>query len=164
MAATKKTAAEKAKAKGKPAQAKPSRVRPKPAKQTDVLAALAEYSAAQAYVAHHFAEAVCACGGRSFLLQVDDNQGAAVRTCVACKTSHPIGDSGDFLEGADLEECACPCGGEAFAITVGVSLYEGSDDVRWLYLGCKCSACKLAAVYADWKNEFNAYRELLARV
>lgn len=164
MAAKKKTASKKASAKGKSAKAKPSRVSAKPAKQTDVLAALADYSKANAYAAHHFAEAECACGGHSFLLQVDDNQGAAIRTCVACKASHPIGDSDEFLEGADLEECACPCGGDAFAITVGVSLYDGSDDVRWLYLGCKCSTCGLAAVYADWKNEFNGYRELLARI
>ena len=97
-------------------------------------------------------------------LALDDDGGAAVRACVACGAEHPIGDSGEYLEGAELGECACPCGGEAFEIAAGVSLYDGSEDVRWLYLGCRCSACGLTAVYGDWKNEFPGYRELLARV
>lgn len=35
-----------------------------------------------------------------------------------------------------------------------------SDDVRWLYLGCR--SCGLVGCYADWKNEFNGYEKLLA--
>lgn len=95
---------------------------------------------------------------------MDDNEGAAVRVCVGCKAEHPIGDSDGCLEEAELGEYACPCGGEEFEITVGVSLYADSEDVRWLYLGCRCPKCGLAAVYGDWKNEFNGYQELLARV
>ena len=136
----------------------------KPSKVTDIRAEIARYSKSNAYVAHHYAEAVCVCGGRSFALQVDDDEGAAVRACAGCKAEHPIGDSDEYLDGAELEECECPCGNGTFAITVAVSLYEGSEDVRWLYLGCQCTACELAAVYADWKNEFNGYRELLAKV
>jgi len=49
-------------------------------------------------------------------------------------------------------------------ITVGASLDEGSEDVRWLDLGCRCPACGLTAVYGDWKNEFSGHRDLLARV
>jgi hypothetical protein len=63
-----------------------------------------------------------------------------------------------------LEECACPCGGDAFEIMVGVHLYGDSDDVKWLYLGCRYPACSLTASYGDWKNEFIDYRQLLARV
>ncbi len=44
-----------------------------------------------------------------------------------------------------------------------MSLYEGSEDVRWLYVGCRCPACGLTAVYGDWKNEFNGYRDLLPK-
>jgi hypothetical protein len=63
-----------------------------------------------------------------------------------------------------LEECACPCGEEEFEITVGVHLYYGSEDVKWVYIGCRCVACGLTANYGDWKNEFNGYRDFLARV
>jgi hypothetical protein len=84
---------------------------------------------------------------------------------LACDAeSHPIGDSAEFMDEDEEEECACPCGEEAFEITVGVSLYADSEDVQWLYVGCRCPACNLTAVYGDWKNEFNGFRELLARV
>jgi hypothetical protein len=63
-----------------------------------------------------------------------------------------------------IEECACMCNNEEFVITVGISLYEGSDDVRWLFLGCRCPKCGLNAVYGDWENEFNGYQSLLAKV
>ena len=132
--------------------------------QADIRAEVLRYSKENAYPAHHFADSLCACGGKRFRLSLDDTEGAAVRTCVGCNSEHPIGDSDEYLEDAELEECACPCGGEEFEITVGVSLYEGSEDVRWLYVGCRCPACELTAVYGDWKNEFNGYRDLLARV
>jgi hypothetical protein len=132
--------------------------------QADIRAELLRYSKSNAYVAHHFADAACPCGGKQFRLALDDAEGAAVRWCVRCAAEHPIGDSAEYLEDAELQECACPCGGEEFEITAGVSLYEGSADVKWFYLGCRCPKCGLTAVYGDWKNEFNGYRELLAPV
>jgi hypothetical protein len=132
--------------------------------QADIREEVARYSRLNGYVAQHFADAVCRCGGKVFTLRLDDCVGAAVRQCVSCAHEHPIGDSDEYLEDADLEDYACPCGGEAFEITVGVSLYDGSEDVKWLYLGCRCVACGLTAVYGDWKNEFEGYRELLSRV
>jgi hypothetical protein len=132
--------------------------------QADIRAELLRYSKANAYMAHHFADAVCKCGGKLFRLALDGNEGAAVRICVACKAEHPIGDRDEFLEDAELGECACPCGNEEFEITVGVSLYEGSEDVKWHYLGCRCPKCGLTAAYGDWKNEYVGYQELLARV
>ncbi len=126
--------------------------------------AIAEYSRANGYVAEHFADAVCACGARQFMVRLDDAAGVAIRTCTSCGQEHPIGDSGDYLDEAELDEAACPCGNEQFEVTVGVSLYAGGEDVRWLYLGCSCPNCGLAAVYGDWKNEFEDYQELLRRV
>jgi hypothetical protein len=132
--------------------------------QADIRVEIIRYRKVNGYVAHHFADAACKCGGATFRLALDDDEGAAVRICVACQTEHPIGDSDEFLEDAELGECACPCGGEEFEITVGVSLYDDSDDVRWLYVGCRCRKCGLTAVFGDWKNEFIGYQQLLARV
>jgi hypothetical protein len=132
--------------------------------QADIREELVRYSQLNGYPADHFADAACPCGGRVFVLALDETECAAVRTCIECGTAHPIGDSGDYLEDATLEDCACPCGGNKFEITAAVSLYEGSSDVRWLYLGCRCPECGLTAVYGDWKNEFNGYQEFLARI
>jgi len=132
--------------------------------QADIREDMLRYSKANIYQAQHFVDAICRCGARLFKLALDETEGAAVRICVQCRCEHPIGDNTEYLEDAELEECACPCGNEEFEIVVGVSLYEDSEDVRWLYLGCRCPTCGLTAVYGDWKNEFNGYRELLARV
>jgi hypothetical protein len=130
----------------------------------DIREVVAAYSRQNGYAAEHFANATCACGGTAFELVLDDDEGAAVRTCSSCGCEHPIGDSEEYLEDAELEECECPCGAATFEITVGVSLYPDSEDVRWLYLGCRCPSCGLTAVYGDWKNEFIGYRGLLALV
>ena len=131
--------------------------------QLDIRDELIAYSK-DGYPAVHFADAVCACGGNVFNLLLDDNEGAAVRKCVDCKAEHPIGDSDEYLEDAELEECECPCGSGAFEITAGVALYQGSEDVKWLYIGCRCVKCGLTACYGDWKNEYIGFREFLHRV
>jgi hypothetical protein len=130
----------------------------------DLRAELVRYAQAS-YVPTRFADCVCAeCGAREFLLLIDENEGAAVRVCGTCGADWAIGDSGEFLDGAELEERECVCELPLFEITVGVALYEGSDDVRWLYVGCRCPACGVLGCYGDWKNEFNGVDALLARV
>jgi len=132
--------------------------------QADITDEIRRYSIKNEYVAEHFRDASCACGSKVFRLQLNDDEGVAVRICTKCASTHPIGDSDEYLEDAVLGDCACPCKNEEFEITVGVSLYDGSEDVRWLYLGCRCPKCGLTAVYGDWKNEYPNYKELLARV
>ena len=127
--------------------------------RADIREELVRYSKLNAYVAHHFADAVCKCDGTRFRLSLDGNEAVAVRKCIECAAEHPLADGDEYLEEAELEECACPCGGEDFEIAVGVSLYADSEDVRWLYLGCRCPECGLTAVYGDWKNEFIGYQE-----
>jgi hypothetical protein len=99
-----------------------------------------------------------------FALELDDAEGVAVRTCAACSARHVIADGEEYLADAQLQECACPCGKEAFELTIGASLYTGSDNVRWLYVGARCPACGLTAVYGDWKNEYEGVDALLAKV
>ena len=119
-------------------------------RQADIRAEITRYSKKVGYLAEHFVDATCSCGGKVFGLLLDDNAGVASRVCVACDAeSHPIGDSVEYMVEAEEEEAACPCGEETFEITVGVSLYEGSEDVRWLYLGCRCPKCGLLRSYAQ---------------
>ena len=133
--------------------------------QRDLHDELRSYSKANGYPLEHFTDAVCVfCSGKTFALLLDDEEGVAQRVCANCKNEHFIGDSADYLEEAELEQCGCPCGADEFEVTVGVALYKGSDDVKWLYLGCRCVACELVACYGDWKQEYEDYRELLQRV
>ena len=128
--------------------------------QNDILEALQLYSQ-DGYFAEHFQSAFCSCGSNLFSLLVDENEGVAIRVCNSCKNEHPIGDSKEYMEEAELEECECPCGYSVFEITVGVSLYKNSNDVKWVYIGCRCPNCGLTACYADWKNEYENFKEFL---
>ena len=60
--------------------------------QTDIREELKRYSAKNAYPIDHFADCVCDCGGRLFELHVDENNGVAGRTCVACGHEHVMAD------------------------------------------------------------------------
>lgn len=132
--------------------------------QADLREELLRYSEKNGYVIHHFADAVCECGNRNLLLLMDELQGVAVRVCPVCEHGHPMGDSEEYLDEAELEQRECLCFEGVFEITVGVSLYEDSEDVRWLYVGCRCVACGCLGCYGDWKNEYIGYRELLDNV
>lgn len=132
--------------------------------QADIRDELRRYSVLNGYEATQFADAACACGGRVFLLDIDADEGVAIRQCKTCRKRRPMGNSEDYLEDASPEQCGCPCDEDEFEITVGIALYEASEDVRWFYVGCRCDACGLTAVYGDWKNEFIGFRALLDRV
>jgi hypothetical protein len=133
--------------------------------QADIRAEIERYATANGYPVQHAADVACkTCRGRLFTLLVDEDQGAAARTCAACGDQVAIADSAEYLDDAELDQLACVCGAEALEVTVGVSLYAGSRDVRWLYLGCRCPGCRITGVYADWKNEHPDYRKLLRKV
>jgi hypothetical protein len=118
------------------------------------------------YRVEHVARCVCAsCATRTFEVCFDEVQGVAGRRCASCHAEHWLGDSEEYLDEADeLDVAVCTCGCELFEVMVGVALYQGSDDVRWCYLGCQCTQCGLAGVYADWKNEFTDYVRFLAMI
>ena len=134
--------------------------------QADIPAELVHYSdhGEGSYTPQHFADAVCTCGRREFLLQLDDAAGVAIRTCGTCGTSHIMGDGAAYLDDCepdDLDVRECLCGSPLLEITLGVHLYRESRDVKWLYVGCRCPACGLAGCYGDWKNEAGDYKAFL---
>ena len=64
-------------------------------------------------------------------------------------------DSADYLEDADLQEAACPCGHEEFDVAVGYAVYDDTDDVRWVSIGLRCRSDSQMGVYADWKIDYS---------
>lgn len=130
----------------------------------DVRAEVLRYSTRNGYVALRFGLSVCACNGKTFRLETDEDEGVARRTCMACGMAHFMGDSESFAADATLEAHECVCDGDAFELSSGVALYEGSNDVRWYYIGCRCSRCALTGVFADWKCEAGDADEFLAKV
>lgn len=129
----------------------------------DVQAELVAYSKRNRYEAVRFAQALCACGSPSFRLETDEDEGAGRRTCARCGTVHLMGDS-DVLAGeANFERHECICDAQEFELLSGVALYADSNDVRWYYVGCRCTQCNLVGVFADWKCEAGDAASFLAK-
>lgn len=132
----------------------------------DLREELARYSELNGYPIDNFIDVACSCGSDTFHLLTDEDQGVAIRECTKCGEEHFMGDSEDYESEAEVELHQCVCEREVFQITAGVHRYRNdddspSDDVRWLYIGCRCPSCELIGCYADWKNEFNGYEKLL---
>jgi ribosomal protein L37E len=124
---------------------------------------LAAYSA-QGYLVQRVTHARCsACGSDTFHVRVDDEEGCAERTCVACGVAAFMLDSADYVEDADLGPAECPCGGQAFNVAVGFAVHDVGDP-RWVYLGMRCAEDGLLGVYADWKIDYTPSSHLFASV
>lgn len=104
---------------------------------------------------------VCnACQGDVFDLRVDDEEGCAERTCSSCGQVTLMLDSAEYVEDANLQDCACPCGGESFNLAIGYLLRD-NGDVRWVYIGVRCVADGVLGCYADWKIDYGPSDHLL---
>lgn len=104
------------------------------------------------------------CDGQTFAVRVDDEEGCAERTCASCAaTTTLMLDSADFVEDADLEDAACPCGGEVFNVAVGFAL-RVDDEVRWVYIGLRCVADGILGCNAEWKIDYAPTAHLFTQV
>jgi hypothetical protein len=121
--------------------------------QADLHLEIVRYSKANGYPASKATDSICTCANRTFKLETDEVEGAAKRTCTTCGSQHLMGDSAEYIEGAELEPHECVCGSQEFELRSGVALYEQSNDVCWYYIGCRCVRCNLVGVFADWKCE-----------
>ncbi|MEV5001304.1 hypothetical protein [Nocardioides sp. LML1-1-1.1] len=119
---------------------------------TDIDGALAHFSA-DGYPVTSVVHARCSCGGAAFRLRVDDEEGCAERTCVACGAVVLMLDSAEYADEADLEPAECPCGGEVFEVAVGFADHA-DGEVRWVYLGLRCTTDGNLGCYADWKIDY----------
>jgi hypothetical protein len=135
----------------------------------DIRAEMTRYGEENEYPIDNFTNIKCKCGSDLFELVTDEDEGVAIRICTQCRKEHLMGDSADYLADADPSQHECNCRKTQFQLVVGVHRYRNdddslSDDVRWLYIGCRCPTCNLLGCYADWKNEFEGYRKLLRRM
>jgi len=99
-----------------------------------------------------------------FHLDADDAEGVAKRTCAKCSRQHFLCDSEEFAEEAEFERWRCGCNSEVTNIGVGFSLRKKEDEIRWLYVGCRCAKCGILGCAAGWKIDYAPSRQLLDRV
>ena len=126
----------------------------------DIARYLTDFSADQ-YPVDVVRTALCSCGSESFRVLADDAAGVAKRICISCGSEHFVCDSAEYSDEADLEECTCPCGRDEMNLAVGFALYPDNSEVKWLYIGLRCTSCGVLGCYADWKIAYEPSRHLL---
>lgn len=124
---------------------------------------LAAYSAAE-YPTERVIQIKCVnCGADTFTVRVDDEEGCAERTCTSCGATSLIFDSQDTIDEAELEDAACPCGGETFNAAAGFALRD-DGEIRWVYLGLRCTRDGVLGCYSDWKIDYSPTAHLFERI
>ena len=130
---------------------------------------LAEYLAAftaDGYLATEFRIARCACGSTVFSLAIDSDEGAASRTCIECGQTHFVCDSAEYWDDASPKKWKCigKCKSKTANVCVGFALREDHNDVRWIYVGTRCSECGILGCYGDWKVDYSPSLQLMDAV
>jgi hypothetical protein len=129
----------------------------------DVRGFLEAYSA-EGYKVDDFRLALCECGSEVFNLWADDDEGCAKRVCLSCAKDHFICDSEEYWADSQPVEWKCiECGSTSANIGVGFSLYE-DGEIRWLYVGERCSSCGFLGCFAGWKIAYAPSKQLLSQV
>jgi hypothetical protein len=108
------------------------------------------YSGLNGYPITQFKHLSCSCGGSEFYLFSDDNEGGAFAICTACSLEQDIENSKRYIE--EKQQNICNCDNEKLNIGIGKAYFEGSKDLRWIYVGAECNDCGLSGVYVDWKE------------
>ena len=131
--------------------------------EADLEEYLKAYSA-DGYITHEFRLANCPCGSASFLLWADDGEGTAKRICSLCNSIHYLCDSEEYwTEETSVEWKCVECGSKLANIGVGFSLYE-DGEVRWLYVGERCTQCGVMGCAAQWKVAYIPSKQLIEQV
>ena len=126
---------------------------------------IAEYLhalSADSYPATEFRLSSCKCGGVTFSLEVDQDEGVAKRICAACGSEHLVCDSAENYEpGAKLKKFKCVCKATLANVGVGFCLYEQANAVRWLWVGHRCVKCGVLGSMVEWKVGYEPSLHLL---
>lgn len=117
---------------------------------TDIRQEIERYSAENGFPANDFEPLVCDCGCEEFTLFSDARGGGALAVCAECEMNLSIYDSADFIE--DIGQNICECGHDRLYLMTGMAHYPDTVDVRWVYVGAKCTACGLVGVFVDWEE------------
>ena len=72
-------------------------------------------------------------------------------------------DSAEFIDEAELEGAACPCGGQVSDVAIDFA-YTAQAQVKWVSMGLRCKLDGVLGCYADWKIDYEPAGHLLDSV
>lgn len=101
------------------------------------------------------------CGNDSFVLRVDQDEGAIQVKCTACGTKKILLDCDDIWEDAKPKRRWCPvCKiSKSHNVRVGFVRRE-NGSVKWVYIGSRCTRCGTLGSYLDWKIDYEPTDEM----
>jgi len=108
------------------------------------------YAKLNGYTADRVTAQLCSCGCQHFALTSDDDEGAACIRCKDCGQEIDVESSKSYIK--DPIANICNCDEEYMKVSIGVAMYPGTTNTRWVYVGCECSTCNLVGVYVDWQE------------
>lgn len=95
------------------------------------------------------------CGGDAFEVRCDANEGVIQVKCAACGAKRVLLDGEEYWEDARprLQKCRVCKTGKTFNLRAGF-LRRENGDVRWVYIGERCTACGTLGSFLDWKVNY----------
>lgn len=97
-------------------------------------------------------EARCACGGRSFRLNLNRDDELAQTECAECGVVTFVADSEEHWDPAEVERLVCSCESGLYEVGLGLCI-RNNEWVRWGSLGARCVACGILGSPVDWKSD-----------
>lgn len=100
------------------------------------------------------------CGADTFTMRVDRNEGAMQVTCTVCKTKKRLLDSEEVWSDCTPRSVSCRvCKERANNVQVGFARRE-NGDVKWVYIGNRCTGCGTLGSYVDWSIDYGPTDEM----
>ena len=95
------------------------------------------------------------CGGDAFEVRCDANEGVIQVKCAACGAKRVLLDGEEYWENARprLRRCRVCKESKTFQVRAGF-LRRENGDVRWVYIGERCTACGTLGSFLDWKVNY----------
>ena len=100
------------------------------------------------------------CGNDAFTFQVDPDEGAIEVVCASCGKKRLLLDSSKYWDDCSPTKAKCPeCKKNQYNLGIGF-VYRENGDVKWIYIGNRCTNCGLLGSYADWKINYGPTNEM----
>ena len=100
------------------------------------------------------------CGSEVFTFRIDAGEGAIEIACTACGNKRLLLDSEKYWEKSEPEDAKCPeCKKRQYNVAVGF-VHRRSGEVKWIYIGNRCTSCGVLGSYGDWGINYGPTDEM----
>lgn len=100
------------------------------------------------------------CGENIFTIRVNPSEGAMQVTCTNCNTKKRLLDSNEIWTECSPRSVRCRiCKERTNNVQVGFHRRD-NGDVKWVYIGNRCTGCGTLGSYADWSIDYSPTDEM----